>query len=730
MKPANILLDAEGEPHVTDFGLARREDASEHITMTGALLGTPNYMAPEQAAGNARRLTTAADIYALGAVLYELLAGRPPFRAATALETMRLVMESEPPRPSTIAARVDRELETICLKCLEKEPARRYGTAADIADDLDRWLRGEPIRARPTGAFERVVKWVRRKPGQATASFVIALALVAGGVALDRAMRYTRASDAADAAKMGYVNSWVGQARAARVGGKPGQRFEALGALAVAAKIHPAITVRNEALAALALADVKPAGVPFVLPWPSHNWAFSPTFDRVAASWDEKTIRIFSLKDSREIASLPIAGSQGWLHFSGDGKRFAARWFDRTEVWDLADTKTHLSWDAYHSSGPSLEFDFHPGGHRCAVMEGGGDENKVTIRSLPDGAETATLASEGMKCAIFSPDGTRLAMLGSREWKIIRLADGSVEARVEGMDDVEQAVWHPDGGMLAISTTHQHVTTWHPSTGTIHHMEFLEKRISEISVSPDGRVLCACSENEHTRLWEIGSGRVLLDWRGVMAFAFSSEGSQFGVVTNRNRPGNSASVWTFEPGAEFQTLPLAPESARALALSPDGRWLATAGDAGLLLIATANFQQAARADAGKLNAVSFAADGRSVIASGEKGARRWPLKITGDTAAFGAEQPAGAPPPPPSPSAQSDKLRVTLGEGHGPRILLRKTGETLAELTSPDPRPMTEAMLSADGALLVTCGPDRVAHFWNLRRMRAELRELGLDWEE
>jgi serine/threonine protein kinase len=148
LKPSNILLDAQGRPYVTDFSLDRRVDVGSELTQSGAVLGSPPYMAPEQAAGRSAAVTTATDIYGLGAVLYALLTGRPPFRGETPLETIEQVKEREPRAPSSINHRVDRDLQMICLKCLRKDPARRYASAQDLADDLDRWLRGEPSTAR------------------------------------------------------------------------------------------------------------------------------------------------------------------------------------------------------------------------------------------------------------------------------------------------------------------------------------------------------------------------------------------------------------------------------------------------------------------------------------------------------------------------------------------------------------------------------------------------------
>src|SRR6059058_3203292 len=181
IKPGNILVDAKGEPHLTDFGLARLLETKSTVTHTMDVLGTPSYMAPEQASGHNEQLTSATDVYGLGAVFYQLLTGHPPFAGGTTFETVRLVLDTDPRQPRLWNPKIDRDLSTICLKCLEKGPKRRYSSALALAEDLERWLKHEPILARRTGLITRGRKWVRRNPTSALlAASLIALAAAAG----------------------------------------------------------------------------------------------------------------------------------------------------------------------------------------------------------------------------------------------------------------------------------------------------------------------------------------------------------------------------------------------------------------------------------------------------------------------------------------------------------------------------------------------------------------------
>lgn len=199
LKPANILIDRAGQPYISDFGLARKVEGDSRLTQTGAIVGSPSYMPPEQARAE-KQLTTAADVYALGAILYELLTGQPPFRGPTVLDTVMQVMEKEPAPPRQLDPRADADLAIIALKCLEKEPGRRYPSAAALADDLERWLAGEPIRARPTSSLERVRKWGKRNPALAAALGGL-LALLIWGLVLLANLMYQREQRAREASE-------------------------------------------------------------------------------------------------------------------------------------------------------------------------------------------------------------------------------------------------------------------------------------------------------------------------------------------------------------------------------------------------------------------------------------------------------------------------------------------------------------------------------------------------
>src|SRR6266699_2452704 len=183
IKPGNVLLDRNGEPHLTDFGLARLVETESTVTHTMEVLGTPSYMAPEQAVGNNAAVSSVTDVYGLGAVLYQLLTGHPPFAGGTTYETIKLLLDTEPRLPRVLNPKIDRDLSTICLKCLEKDPKRRYSSALALAEDLEHWLKHEPIQARRTGIVARSRKWVRRNPTSALlAASLVALAAAAGWI--------------------------------------------------------------------------------------------------------------------------------------------------------------------------------------------------------------------------------------------------------------------------------------------------------------------------------------------------------------------------------------------------------------------------------------------------------------------------------------------------------------------------------------------------------------------
>ncbi|HEV3256653.1 MAG TPA: protein kinase [Gemmataceae bacterium] len=258
LKPANVLLAADGTPKVTDFGLAKKLEGAQGVstpgglTASGAVMGTPSYMAPEQAGGKSREIGPAADVYALGAILYECLTGRPPFKAATPLETILQVVADEAVPPARLQPKTPRDLETICLKCLHKEPGRRYGSAEALAGDLRSFLNGEPIGARPVGRAERLWRWCRRNPALAALS-ALAVAALLSVLALSVVMAIIFRK-AAQEDRERLFESLVNEAQAER---RAGDRQRSLELLGQAARIRPTDHVRQEAIQTIASSGVR-----------------------------------------------------------------------------------------------------------------------------------------------------------------------------------------------------------------------------------------------------------------------------------------------------------------------------------------------------------------------------------------------------------------------------------------------------------------------------------------
>jgi WD40 repeat protein/predicted Ser/Thr protein kinase len=214
LKPANILIDTSGNPWLSDFGLAKLLDTDAGLTLTQAIAGTPHYMAPEQVAGTKKDISTATDVWALGVILYEMLTGRLPFQAESHHEILRQVAEKEPPAPSTVMENIDQDLQTLCLRCLDKDPARRLGSAGELADELERWQRGEPIRARRITAGERFAKWARRHPYRT--ALITAFMLVFLGATFAITWQWQRAEANADQERRTAYSATLAQALAVR----------------------------------------------------------------------------------------------------------------------------------------------------------------------------------------------------------------------------------------------------------------------------------------------------------------------------------------------------------------------------------------------------------------------------------------------------------------------------------------------------------------------------------
>jgi len=635
LKPGNILMDEEDQPYVSDFGLARKMTAESHATIAGAVLGSPSFMAPEQAVGKGEPLTTSADIYSLGAVLYFLLVRRPPFAQATPLETLHSVVEEEPARPSSIDPAVDRDLETICRKCLEKDPQRRYASADALADDLERWLRQEPILARPASTAEQVVKWAKRKP--VVASLIGAMILIAatGFAAVvwqwrqtENARRMTVRAER-DAVEKLYA-SYLAQARANRWSGQPGRRFDTLKVVSKAAAIRPSLDLRNEAIACLALPDAQvqrrlsPASGLLM-----GGLAFDARFERYARAFRDGSIAIGQVANDRELVKLAGPGkpTAAALYFSPNGRYLAERYAgpetNQVRVWDLARRQALLA-----EVIPAGVLSFSPDSQQLAVPE---ENGRIHFYDLSLGREVSGLDVPPLPRAVsYDPLGKRLAISRAQNPAvlIVNLASRQTEQSFEHPGGIGLVAWSPDGTLLACPCENGHVYLRRVGAGNVEAV--LEGHIGVATAAAfngGGDMLVTSGWDGMSRFWDPKLGRPMFSIPGGwVPIAFGPDDRRLGFDLGEQEAG----ILQVEPARECRRL------GRAGVLwggqfSPDGRLLAAGSSDGVRIWRVQANQLLRHLQVNECRSVLFSADGRSLIASGGAGLHEWPLRYTEQT---------------------------------------------------------------------------------------------------
>jgi eukaryotic-like serine/threonine-protein kinase len=625
LKPSNILIDERGQPLVADFGLARRVEADSTLTQTGAVLGTPSYMAPEQATGRSATVTTATDIHGLGAILYAILTGRPPFRGETPLETLQQVKEKTPEPPSAIRRSIDRDLETICLKCLEKDPQSRYESAIAVAEDLERWLDGRTIVARPAGRAERAWRWCRRnsRVTALAAAAIILMATSAVGLVVG-----TKGNLAA--ARLNQV---------VRVKEQSVRRQEYLRDVKLASQLW----ADNRSSEALRLLEryVPASGEEDLRHYPWHYFhrlctlgkpplvghrgdvyfvAFSPDGKTLATAGKDGTGRVWDLARRTTLVTLTgHADEINWVSFSPDGKSLATASDDGTaQLWDRATgrAKATLSGDREQV----LAALFTPDGRLviscsrkgrvwfwdAATHEQCGSfaVSNNLLHSLAISPDGSTLAISGRDLVIwdvvgqrerlrlrsdsksefvgvaFSHDGRSLAAGLSDRVIVYDSSSGNVKETFLGhVRTVESVAFSHDDRLLAVSGHWGFIQLWDRATGASDLIASNQARMWSVAFSPDDCSLATSSTDGTVKLWDAVADRAWIpiashSTADKLSMAFSSDGLRFvvsalgDVRTYDSRTGRAISTATLDPGSTIHCSTLSDDAA-SLAVSDE-----------------------------------------------------------------------------------------------------------------------------------------------------------------
>jgi WD40 repeat protein/serine/threonine protein kinase len=719
LKPANILLTADGRPKITDFGLAKKLDEGGR-THTGEVMGTPSYMAPEQARGRVAEFGPHTDVYSLGAILYELLTGRAPFRAATPMETLHQVVTDDPVSPSRLQPRTPRDLVTISLKCLQKEPKKRYASALELAEDLERFRNGQSIRARPVGIVERSLKWARQRPAVAGLLATVVTITLAAFVVISWELRLTedarrRTATALEDRETQLYFNHVSLAEREWLTNH-------------VARVEDLLEHCPPELRHWEWRYLRRLCHSAVLSLPGRgSVAFSPLGRRLAVP-EGNDVHVRDAVTGTDV--LVLHGHTGRLvavAFGTEDQVASASLDETVRVWDLKNPDRAPVVCPGHSSGARVVALSRDGRQLASAAEGG---DQVFLREALTGAVRCTLECpppDTVTALAFSRDGNDLFSAGEegtvRRWNS---ASGQERPPLLGhRGPVTGLAVSPDGKLLAASSADETVILWDVDRGKQVRTLLQHRRpVSAVAFSPDGSRVASAGgdlfQPSDVTVWNVESGRPEHVYRGhrgvVHSLAFQPNGTRLASAD-----GDGTLVWDSAGEQEARVLTCRQGPLNAVAVSPDGRRLASVGADGTVKVwdeATGREVHTLRGHEGQVAGVTFCGAGLLATAGFDQTVRVWDattgeeqrrLDGHGDKVWGVASNADGS-------------LLASCCEDGAVKVWERATGKELVQLAGHASQVSCVAF-SPDGRFVASAGLDRTVKLWSVTT-GAEVRAL------